>query len=52
MDNNEKEKNIPILDFDKDNCSNDYDYKLLLQKLKIIKDTIIFLEKNFLGNKR
>ena len=45
--NNKKEKNdIPNWEFNNDNKLNDY--KFLVQKLKIIKESINLLEKNFL----
>ena len=45
--NNKKEKNdIPNWEFHNDNKLNDY--KFLVQKLKIIKESINLLEKNFL----
>ena len=46
MDNKEQEKDMPSLEFDKDNHLNDY--KFLVQKLKNIKNNINLLEKNLL----
>ena len=45
MDYNEQ-KDIPNLEYDKGNLSNDY--KFLVQKLRSIKNIIKTLEKNFL----
>ena len=50
MENRDKEKDIANLEFNKDNIPEDY--KLLLQKLKIIKEIINVLEKNFLEKER
>ena len=46
MDNKEQEKDIKSSKFYNDNDPNDY--KLLVQKLKNIKDSLNLLEKNFL----
>ena len=46
MDNKEQKKDISSLEFDKSNTGNDY--KLLVQKLKSIKEIINLLEKKFL----
>ena len=46
MDSKEEEKDMPALEFNKDNYSNDY--KFLVQKLKSIKQSIALIEKNFL----
>ena len=48
MDNKEQSKDIPSLEFDKDNKTDDYQY--LLRKLKNIKKSISLLEKSFLEN--
>ena len=46
MDNKEQEKGISSLEFDKGKTRNDY--KLLVQKLKNIKEIITMLENKFL----
>lgn len=46
MDNKEQEKDISSLEFDKDKTGNDY--KVLVQKLKNIKEIITLLENKFL----
>ena len=46
MDNKEQEKNISSLEFDKGKTRNDY--KVLVQKLKNIKEIITLLENKFL----
>ena len=48
MDNKDQ-KGISSWDFKKDNFPNDY--KLLVQKLKSIKEIISILEKKFLGKR-
>ena len=48
--NNDHEKDISNFDFNRSNFSNDY--KILVQKLKSIKETISLLEKNFLEKER
>ena len=48
MDNKDQ-KDISSWDFNKDNFPNDY--KLLVQKLKSIKEIISILEKKFLGKR-
>ena len=50
MENNIPPKEILDSDSNKDKHSNDY--KFLAQKLKIIKETIYLLEKNFLNKKK
>ena len=46
MDNKDQEKDISILEFDKNKTRNDY--KFLVQKLKNIKEIINLLENKFL----
>ena len=46
MDNKEQEKDISSLEFDKGKTRNDY--KLLVHKLKNIKEIITLLENKFL----
>tara|TARA_Y100000991_G_C21828022_1_gene286835 strand:+ start:41 stop:193 length:153 start_codon:yes stop_codon:yes gene_type:complete len=46
MDNIEQAKDLPSVEFNKDDYSDDY--KFLVQKLKSIKAYINLLEKNFL----
>ncbi len=46
MDNKEQEKDISSLEFDKAKIRNDY--KVLVQKLKNIKEIITLLENKFL----
>ena len=49
------ENKIPpneILDSDSNKDKHSNDYKLLAQKLKIIKESIYLLEKNFLNKKK
>ena len=46
MDNKEQEKDISSLEFDQ--CKTQKDYKLLVQKLKNIKEIINLLESKFL----
>ena len=46
MDNKEKENIISSMEVDDNHYSNDY--KVLVQKLKIIRETIDLLERNFL----
>ena len=50
MENKEQEKDIPSLEFNKDNYFNDY--KFLVHKLKSIKQGIALLEKNFLEKEK
>ena len=52
MANQEQEQNkdIPSVEFDKDNNLNDYQF--LVQKLKIIKENITLLEKHFLEHEK
>ena len=50
MNNNQQEKDISGFEFKKDSNSNDY--KFLIQKLKIIKENIDLLEKNFLEQEK
>ena len=44
MENTEKEQEKPSSEFDQNNYSNDY--KLLVQRLKSISESIYLLEKN------
>ena len=48
--NNDHEKDKSNFDFNRSNFANDY--KILVQKLKSIKETISLLEKNFLEKER
>ena len=50
MNNNQQEQDISGFAFKKDCNSNDY--KFLIQKLKIIKENIDLLEKNFLEQEK
>ena len=50
MDNKDQEKKISNFDFNKGDFPNDY--KFLVQKLKSIKESINWLEKNFLEKER
>ena len=53
MENKEQEKDIPSLEFNKDNKDNYFnDYKFLVHKLKSIKQSIALIEKNFLEKEK